>query len=101
MQEIEARVEAATDGPWEVVKCDNEKKHFQHRLNVKTKLLFVDMIKDGSRPKKNCKPYQLSVATGIFYGACQEYDAIFIAEAKTDIPRLIATVRALWEEFNK
>lgn len=83
LDEIQARADAATEGPWEA-DCGTISQHW-------------------SRPE----PWQTVVSTdvacmaycygGSAAGVEREADAAFIAAARTDLPRLVAALRAVLE----
>lgn len=74
LQEIEARAEAATPGPWRVVE----------------RVAFLDAF-DVDTPGGSC------LWEG-YRDTCSKVDSEFIAASRTDIPRLLAEVRRLTAE---
>lgn len=81
LQEIEARCEAASDGPWATFP---EEHDFIHQGRDKYGRLSASIMME----KEQCKFAECSFS----------WDAVFIAHARTDIPALLAHIRELEAE---
>lgn len=76
---IEARANAATEGPWHVV-------------TAWTDYVAYQVTDDGEAASMNCYGGSGAMNTGL--GVIED-DAEFIAHARTDVPALVAEVRRL------
>lgn len=114
LAEIEARANAAVQGPWAGFTDGT----------VRTTTKFVTMLKDRSRPRKQQRPRVVTVASlpepiatataderliqaifnrnadGLSVFEQDKLDTVnFIAHARADVPRLIAEIRRLRSEL--
>jgi len=90
LQAIKARVEAATPGPWAMSRDEMSAGFGQHRYVV-----VGTTTADG----KKLVDWRLLVEG--MRGADAVHDAEFIAQARTDVPALLAEVERLQAERNE
>lgn len=81
LAKIEARVDAATEGPWHW--SERHKRILEALVSEKTEVCNFGTDYDYY-PTEGAPP--------------QEYDKVFIAHAREDIPALIAALRETWAE---
>ena len=86
LNEIEARANAATEGPWEADK-------------------YTELDPDGfyelARVIAPDPDDEEDYAIGVVHVGILRNDAAFIAHARTDVPALVAALRAVLEEIDK
>lgn len=83
---IEARANAATKGPWDVTAFDSGHSRFEMSVSICTRDVgdtICDM--DGLARSQNMK---WATSDGFT-------DAVFIAHAREDVPKLVAALRAV------
>lgn len=93
--EIEAREKEATPGPWYSFECDDEIAMNCSGVALDNNVTYP--AEDHCRSIVAATLYQKSRIASLEDGRWDD-NAIFIAYARTDIPRLIATVQELWKE---
>lgn len=85
LDEIQARADKATEGPWEVSAFDSGHSRFEMNVSVITQPGDSICDMDG-----------LTRSANEFEAADDGYaDAVFIARAREDVPKLVAALRAV------